>query len=182
MYKTYGIVLSLLLVGLVGAVPTANGEHRGRATPSEGAVVQPDTVRGTVTDARDRMPLPGVNIRVGGTSQGTVTDASGRYVLDVPAGADSLIFSFVGYQTARVPIRERTVIDVRLEPATYVGEELVVIGYGTQQRRDVTGSVSSLQVEDLEQQGPSYSVEQLLQGKVPGLRAKATASPATRTS
>ena len=129
------------------------------------------TVEGTVTEARSGDPLPGVNVVVQGTSIGTSADAQGGYSLEVPSEDATLVFSFVGYNTKEIPVRGRSEINVSLQVASLKADELVVIGYGTQQREDLTGSVSSIDAEAIELDGPTYSVDQALQGRVAGLQA-----------
>lgn len=129
------------------------------------------TVQGTVTEARSGNPLPGANVVVKGTSTGTTTNSEGNYSLTVPSEDATLVFSFVGYQKREVRVQGRSQINVSLQVASLKADELVVVGYGTQQREDLTGSVTSIDTEDIALDGPSYSVEQSLQGKVPGLRA-----------
>jgi TonB-linked SusC/RagA family outer membrane protein len=129
------------------------------------------TVEGTVTEARSGDPLPGANVVVQGTSIGTSADAQGGYSLEVPSEDATLVFSFVGYNTKETPVRGRSEINVSLQVASLKADELVVIGYGTQQREDLTGSVSSIDAEAIELDGPTYSVDQALQGRVAGLQA-----------
>jgi hypothetical protein len=129
------------------------------------------TVEGTVTEARSGDPLPGANVVVQGTSIGTSADAQGGYSLEVPSEDATLVFSFVGYDTKEIPVRGRSEINVSLQVASLKADELVVIGYGTQQREDLTGSVSSIDAEAIELDGPTYSVDQALQGRVAGLQA-----------
>lgn len=131
------------------------------------------TVSGTVTDAETGQVMPGVNILVKGTSQGTSTDQQGNYSLTVESLSDTLVFTFVGYQDRQVPVNGRTEIDVELEPATLTGSELVVVGYGQVEESDVTGSLSSVS-EDEFAQGANTSVAQLIQGKVAGARVVET--------
>jgi hypothetical protein len=106
------------------------------------------TISGTVTDGENGETLPGVNIIVVGTTIGTTTNPDGYYELAVPSLQDTLAFSFLGFQRRLVPINGRTEINVQLRPQTITGEELVVIGYGTQQQGDNTGSVSSIGTAD----------------------------------
>src|SRR5699024_3414247 len=103
---------------------------------------QQEVVSGRVMDVGKGESLPGVNIRLKGTSIGTTTDAEGRYELTVPSLSDTLIFSFIGFKTKEVPISGRDVLNISLERQTLKGEELVAVGYGTQQSQDVNGSVS----------------------------------------
>lgn len=128
-----------------------------------------ETVSGTVTDAETSEPMPGVNIAVKGTTTGTSTGSDGTYSLGVPSLQDTLIFSFVGYRTLEVPINGRTEISISLDPMAISGEDIVVVGYGQQQRRDITSSISSVSAEDIANE-PVTQVAQSLQGKVSGVQ------------
>lgn len=130
-------------------------------------------VSGVVTDSESMEPLPGVNILVKGTTIGTSTDANGHYALQAESLQDTLMFSYIGYQTREVAINGRTKIDVSLEPQAISGEELVVIGYGQVQKRDLTGSVSSVSPEQLNK-GAQANVDQLIQGRIPGVQVTQT--------
>lgn len=133
-----------------------------------GAVfAQEHEVTGQVTN-QDGQILPGVNILVEGTQIGTATNASGEYSITVPSPQDTLSFSFVGFQTQRVPIEGRSTINVTLVPSTEALDEVVVVGYGEQTRADLTGSVSSVSSQDLEND-QSTSIDQALQGRVSGV-------------
>ncbi len=127
------------------------------------------TVRGVVTAASTGEALIGANIQVKNTSIGTITDIDGSYELQVPNANDILIFSYIGYQTLEVPVNGRTTIDVKLETDAGLLEEVVVIGYGTQRKGDLTGAVATVKGEDLAKL-PTSSVEQTLQGKIPGVQ------------
>ncbi len=129
-----------------------------------------EQVSGTVQDSTGGFALPGVNVVVKGTFQGTATDIDGAYTLTVPSLEDTLVFSFIGYDSKEVPIAGRTQIDVLLATTVYdVGGELVVTGYGTQERRSITGSVASLDSDDFIA-GNVNSPNELIQGKVAGLQ------------
>lgn len=130
-------------------------------------------VQGQVVDAEANTPLPGVNVFVKGTTIGTTTDINGFYTLEVPSPQDTLVFSFVGYQRAEIPINGRTRIDVQLIPAVEQLEEIVVIGYGTQQRVRVTGSIASLPMEEVEEL-PALSFENMILGRLPGVQIQET--------
>lgn len=125
-------------------------------------------ITGTVLDGETNNPLPGVNIAVKGTTVGTSTDFDGNYALRVPATADTLVFSFIGYLTQDVAIDGRSRIDVVLQPDVKGLEEVVVVGYGTQQRAKVTGSVASIPAERIENM-PVTSFENAIQGQLPGV-------------
>ena len=124
-------------------------------------------VSGTVTDAQTGDPLPGVNIVVQGTTIGTTTDMDGEYSFEVPADA-ILVFSFVGYQEQTVEIDGREEIDVTMEQAITELEEVVAIGYGTQKKVNLTGSVSSTNMEQLEKKAVTQA-SQSLAGEVSGI-------------
>ncbi len=129
------------------------------------------TVEGTVRGAEET--LIGVNIRVKGTTTGTISDLDGNYRLEVPSPTDTLLFSYTGYAPQEVPIQNRSRIDIVLEEQTNLLDEIVVVGYGTQRKSDLTGSVSTIQSEDLVSI-PTQSVGQALQGKVAGLQITPT--------
>lgn len=106
-------------------------------------------ITGTVTSSEDNSPMPGVSVVVKGTTIGTITDAQGKYVLNAPANAQALLFSFVGYKTVDVPIEGRTKIDQVLELDIFKVDEIVVVGYGVQKKSEVTGAISSIKGESL---------------------------------
>jgi len=126
------------------------------------------TVTGKVADNTTGEVLPGVNIVVKGTTIGTSTFADGSFELNVPSLSDTLSFSFIGYETLDIPIDGRTTINVELDSQAISGEELVVVGYGTMSRKEVTGSVSTVRAEDFSE-GPVNNPIGLIQGQVPGL-------------
>lgn len=137
--------------------------------PAKAAVApQAATVEGTVLDAQTGGGLPGVNVVVKGTSTGTVTDAAGHYQLTVPDGATTLVFSFVGYLSQEVPLDGKTIIAVRLAADTKSLDEVVVVGYGTQKKVNLTGAVSSISAADLESR-PVTNPTAALQGQMPGV-------------
>jgi TonB-dependent starch-binding outer membrane protein SusC len=125
-------------------------------------------VSGTVKDENTGEQLPGVNVVLKGTSNGTISDAEGRYSLEVPSQDAVLIFSFVGYAKQEVPVGERNSIDVSLMSDISTLDEVVVVGYGTQKKSVVSGSISSVKATDLEAM-PINRIEQALQGRTSGL-------------
>lgn len=126
-------------------------------------------VSGTVSDASNGELLPGVNIVVKGTTSGTSTNTNGEFNLTVSSSTDTLIFSFVGFESQEVPINDRAEIDVNLQPQAFMGEDVVVVGYGTQQRQNLTGSVSSVSTAEMAEV-PVPTVTHALQGMSPGLQ------------
>ncbi|GHA36828.1 SusC/RagA family TonB-linked outer membrane protein [Salinimicrobium marinum] len=137
------------------------------------ASAQSITVTGTVTD--EMGPLPGVTVLLQGTNRGVTTDFDGNYeITDVPSDG-VLVFSYVGFTTQNVNINGRNEIDVVLEQDTEALEEVVVVGYGTQRREAVTGSVSSIGGEEL-REVPSANISEALQGRLPGVELSQTSS------
>jgi hypothetical protein len=106
-------------------------------------------VSGVVTDASGE-PLPGVNIVIKGTLQGVITDFNGNYQIEVPDNNAILVFSYIGFTTSEVTVGDRREIDVVLEEDQKLIDEVLVIGYGTVTRKDVTTAVSSVSVQDLD--------------------------------
>jgi TonB-dependent starch-binding outer membrane protein SusC len=125
-------------------------------------------ITGTVTSATDGSSIPGAAIVVQGTTIGTVSDFEGSFSLSVPVTATSLMVSFVGYTTQVVAIEGRNVINIALESQVVALDELVVVGYGVQRRRDLAGSVATVRGEDL-RTVPVQSFEMALQGKAAGV-------------
>jgi len=124
-------------------------------------------ITGTVT-GKDGTPIPGVNIVVTGTAQGTVTDIAGKYSIEVPRGSKSLRFSFIGMETQDISIGTLTQIDVTMVESGIGLNEVVVTGYGTARKSDLTGSVSSIKTEQLLQL-PTQRVDQAIQGRATGV-------------
>jgi TonB-linked SusC/RagA family outer membrane protein len=141
------------------------------------ALAQERSVSGTVTDESGNA-MPGVSVVIKGTTQGTATDADGRYNLRVPGDDAALVFSFVGYAPTEIVVGSRSVVDVMMNPDIQTLTELVVTGYSVDNRRDVTGAVSTVKATDLTVV-PSGNVEQQLQGRVPGVTVVTNGQPGT---
>jgi len=125
------------------------------------------TIKGVVTDV-EKEPLTGVSIRIKGTTMGTTTTASGSYTLQGVPRTATLIFSYVGMKKQEIPVSGRTTIDVVLEDDAQVTQEVVVVGYGTQKKVNLTGAVSSIDSKALAAR-PVQNIGQALQGMIPGL-------------
>lgn len=134
-----------------------------------------EIVSGVVTDISSGEALPGVNILIKGMATGTTTNIDGNFELNVESLQDTLIFSYIGYQSREVPINGRTDINVELQPQAITGEELVVVGYGTQRKADFTGSLSSVRAEDISTVNV-VSPEQILRGQVAGVNVTNTSN------
>ncbi len=117
--------------------------------------------------------LPGVNVLFKGSSQGTVTNANGSYTIDAPNANGTLVFSYIGYATKEIPIANQRVINVTLLADTKALTEVVVVGYGTQKRSDLTGAISSISAQEIKST-PVTSVDQSLQGRAAGVQVTQT--------
>src|SRR5712692_3920075 len=143
------------------------------------AVGQNVTVTGTVTAAAGQK-LNGATVRIRGTNTSTLTDADGKYSITAPPDA-ILVFAYIGYSGVAQAINGRTTADVVLEPSVAVLPEVVVTGYQTQRRADVTGAASSVDVQSTERQSGA-SVLQRLDGRVAGVTIDNGGSPGSRTT
>jgi len=132
-------------------------------------VIQTRNITGKVTSSEDGEGLPGVNVVEKGTSNGTVTDVQGNYTLEVSEGA-ALVFSSVGYTPEEVEVGNRSVIDLTMTQDIQQLQELVVVGYGSRAKKDLTGSISTVQADDLEKSKLLLSPQYALQGNVSGVR------------
>jgi TonB-linked SusC/RagA family outer membrane protein len=132
------------------------------------AFAQDRTVSGSVTGA-DGLSLPGVNVIVQGTSKGTTTDSDGKYTLNLGPNENTLVFSFVGYESATVDASTRTTVDVVLASDITTLNEVVVVGYGTQREKDLTSAITTLRADEIAKT-PQGQAMQSLQGKVPGVQ------------
>ena len=126
------------------------------------------SITGKVTDSSTGDPLIGANILVVGTSSGTVTDFDGNYTLDLPEGASEIEVTYTGFGSKRVAVTSSDVLDIQLSPGELL-DEVVVIGYGTAKKSDLTGSVSSVDAEDFNK-GLVTAPDQLIQGRAPGVQ------------
>lgn len=146
-------IIAVLFIWLFGTVSAfaQNGDHQ---------------VSGTVV-ASDGEPLIGVNVSIKGTTTGTTTNADGKFSLRISDANSILVFSYVGFETQEVPVEGRSTIDVTLQSDTALLDELVVVGYGTQRRSEITGSVGMVSQDELEQ--PTFNALQSLRGKVSGV-------------
>ncbi|WGK65243.1 SusC/RagA family TonB-linked outer membrane protein [Croceiramulus getboli] len=142
-----------------------------QATP----LIAQNTVSGNVTDPFG-VAIPGVNIVEEGTSNGTQTDFNGDYSLALENENSTLVFSFVGFETRRIPVNGRSTIAVTLQESVESLTDVVVIGYGTRNREDLTGAVSTIQAEGIGEQ-PITSFEQSLSGQVSGVQLRQNGAP-----
>lgn len=143
----------------------ANG-NEGSARSVQ-AVQQGRIIKGQILDEAGD-PMIGVSILVKGTTTGAITDLDGNYMLNVPSGKNILEVSYIGYKTKEIAIGNATQLNVKMEPDTQTLDEVVVVGYGTVKKRDLTGSVSSVK-EDVLLATPTTKITESLMGRVAGL-------------
>ena len=130
-------------------------------------------IRGILTSASTGETLPGVNILVKGTAIGTISGIDGSYSIEVPDANSVLLFSYIGFTSIEVPVSGRSEINVSLKESTELLEELVVVGYGTVKKSDITGSVASVTADDLTAY-PAADAIQALQGMAAGVQVQST--------
>lgn len=158
LFKMYGRFNLLVFTLAVLAFPV-NG------LAQQGAEIK---VTGMVTDASNGEAIPSVNITIKGTTRGTITDVEGNYFIEVP-GNSTLIYTFIGYKQKEVVVGNRTTINVALESDLLQLDEMVVIGYGVQKKRNLTGSIASVSSSSIEDT-PVKDVLSALQGRASGVQ------------
>lgn len=147
-----------------------NSENEAKASP----IQQPQKVEisGTVKD-NDGISMPGVSVVAKGTTIGTITDTNGQFKLSISPDVTTLIFSFIGMKTQEIPLVGKISFKVILEEEIIGVDEVVVVGYGTQKRSDITGTVASLPKERLEM-AANVNIAQAIQGAIPGVMIQTT--------
>lgn len=161
-----GIVLSLFL--WMPASVSAEGSARTHDPGHSGSGVSVDfAVTGKIRD-ENGSPIPGANVLLKGTTMGTTSDAEGGYSLVLPSEQGTLVFSFIGFATQEVEVNGRSVIDITLISDTKTLSEVVVTGYGSQSKREITGAVSTVDSKEL-LSAPATNLAQAMQGRVPGV-------------
>jgi hypothetical protein len=113
------------------------------------AMAQTMQLSGTVTSSEDNLPIPGASVFVKGTTVGAITSADGKFSFAAPSNSQILIVSFIGFRSQEVPIDGKKIIDVVLEQDVFKVDEVVVVGYGTQKKREVTGSIATVKGDAL---------------------------------
>lgn len=140
------------------------------------------SVKGKVTDAQTHEPLPGVNIIIKGTQKGVISNSEGNFSIAVPGKNSVLVFSSVGYQIMEVPVENKTQINVSLKTDNTSLNEVVVVGYGTQKKTDLTGAVSTVSVDEMKKVAVT-SLDQALQGRAAGVQiTQNSAAPGATTT
>lgn len=166
--------LYLILLGLLSLAPATYAESNGNVDQMSMTQTGNITVKGKVIDENGES-LPGVTVAVKGTASGTITDIDGNYQLDKLPENATLVFSFVGMKTQEITV-DRPVIDVQLKASTIGLNEVVAIGYGTQRKVDLTGSVAIVNTDEMKKVSHS-NISTMLEGKVAGVQITSDGQP-----
>jgi TonB-linked SusC/RagA family outer membrane protein len=171
------LLLPLKLTVILSILTTFSALALDLGTTNTSAIeAQQQKVTGKVLDAATNEPLIGVNVAVEGTTVGAITDVGGSYSIVLPGSTGTLVFTYIGYTTVKVPLQGQTTIDVKMTSETTALNEVVVVGYGTQRRAEVTGAISSVTSEKLTAL-PTSGLDQALQGRAAGLTVIANGAP-----
>ncbi|MFV0507552.1 MAG: TonB-dependent receptor [Bacteroidales bacterium] len=140
-----------------------------RESVADETASQGRTISGKVTDS-EGLALPGVTVMLKGTTKGTITDIDGKYtVADIPSAGGILVFSFMGMETQELAVQDDSVINVEMTYEAIGLKEIVAVGYGTQRKINLTGSVGSIKIKESLESRPVTNVQELLSGAVPGM-------------
>jgi len=161
--KCFAVVLALCLI--CGAGSAFAVEINNNVSQQKKLIVT-----GTVIDQNTKEPLIGVNVKVSGTSIGSITDVNGKYSIAIPYSEATLAFSYIGYATKEVNVKDKKIVDVALMEDSKALEEVVVVGYTKQRKETMIGSVSTITTKDLKQ-SPTANINNALAGRLPGLIA-----------
>lgn len=142
--------------------------NRASKASSSSLILQDAIIRGKVTSMEDNEPLPGVNVVVKGTATGTTTDIDGNYSVRIDDMNSTIIFSYIGYTTEEVNIAGRSIIDLAMAPDIRELSEIVVVGYGQQERQTITGAIATVPIEQISSL-PVSNLSESLAGRIPGL-------------
>lgn len=172
---SFGLTITMCCLYLSGSAHAYNGggsmlttSPKTMNTSIGSGKIQDVALTGKVVNENGEA-LPGVTVVLKGTTIGTSTDINGNFSLSVPQSGGTLVLSFIGYTTREVAIGNRTTFNISLSPDTKALQEVVVVGYGTQRKSDVTGAVTAVTTEDFNK-GQVTTPEQLIQGKVAGVQ------------
>jgi len=172
--RSFILMVLILFMGIV-QIKGENRDIKNKKTTSpekEYPQQQKITITGKVIDDKGE-PMPGVNIFIKGTTTGTITDGNGDYTIHITDPNATLVYSFIGYKIQEIPVAGKKVINVSMTQTAIGLEEVVSIGYGTVKKSDLTGSVSSVKVDDLAP-SPLSSIDQGLQGRAAGVQVTQT--------
>ncbi len=167
------LLLPLKLTVILSILTTFNALALGLGVTYNPEInAQQQKVTGKVIDAATNEPLIGVNVAVEGTTVGTITDVSGSYSLILPSSAKTLVFTYIGYVTQKVQLEGQTTIDIKLTSEVLNLDEVIVVGYGTSRKSDISGSVVSVNRDEMLKKAPT-NILQGLKGSAAGVMVTA---------
>jgi len=161
-------LLSVVLLISMAAMAADERLETIKPLPATVPAEQQKKISGKVNDSAGD-PIPGVTVVAKGTTVGTVTDMDGKFAIAIPAEAKTLIFSFIGYETQEVPVGSQTTFNIKLNEVTVGVEEVLIVGYGSQKKETVVGSVAKVTNDELKRAGNTSDLRQALTGQVPGV-------------
>jgi hypothetical protein len=171
MLMKYSLLLKILLAGALSLLIVVE------SSGAKSLLQQSRTVKGRVISGEDRLPVPGVSVLVKGTVYGTQTDVDGAFTLEIADDQAVIVISSIGFTSQEIAVAGRTTLgDIVLMPDVTRLDEIVVVGYGTQDRRDVTGSVATINPDQLVSL-PVVSVGDALQGRAAGVQIVTSGTP-----
>jgi TonB-linked SusC/RagA family outer membrane protein len=170
--QKHRLIIKLVLITFILSIFQSNINYLGASNLNANSdnLLQQITITGVVKDISGQA-MPGVSVRVEGTTIGALSDVNGRYTIEVPRNDMVLIFSFVGYAELRTPLNGRTVVDVTMEETMEALEEIVVVGYGTQRKKDVTSAIAVVDAQSIYKM-PVSSATNALVGLAPGIEVQ----------
>ena len=178
-FRELKVIILLLLVSVFNVFGVDTFSEVTNLNPDKETglltVMQQPKINGSITDENGN-PLPGVNVQVEGTNFGVISDINGKYSIEKPNDNVVLIFSFIGYTTQKISGSGKTTVDISMTPDVKSLEEVVVTGYSTQRKKDITGSVAVLDVGNLKKV-VSRSAQQALQGLASGVNVITSGVP-----
>lgn len=161
---------------VIGLLLCGSPSHLHAATTTNTDIEQNKTITGSVVSAEDNMGIPGVNVLVKGTTTGAVTDFDGNYSISVPSNDSILVFSYLGFITQEVTVGANTSINITMETDLESLDEVIVVGFGTQKKTTLTGSVTQVKGDDVFRSKGTSSAALALQGEVAGVVVTRTSS------
>ena len=167
-FRRTHLVFGLSAVLCLSALPSAYAGNSQKSVSTLQTITQAKTIKGKVVDEKTGETLTGVSVLVKGTTIGAITDIDGNFTLNLPSGKNLLALTYIGYKAQTVTVGNGKDLEIKMEPVTLNLDEVVVIGYGTMKKRDLTGAITSIKSADIAA-APTSNAMEALQGKVAGL-------------
>ena len=167
--RTGSMAMLVVMGGTLYSQQLLASPHAKMKTTMSVVINQQKTITGTVTGATDQSPLPGVSVLVKGTNRGVTTNEKGQFSIEATPN-EILVFSYIGYVNKEITVGDQSSVNVALQEDNQSLDEVVVVGYGTQRKVDITGSVAGVKSEELTQR-PAQNVNQALSGRIAGVNA-----------